>query len=655
MKIPVLARTAGALAVWLFAPTGFAANPTSAPKPLAQTPAELTAGDFFRPPAVSVARLNPGGTHLAMMVAEENTDSTGLRVIDLATMRATGLRGTETHDTYSFHWAGDEKIVFNVIRDNLYATGLFVGHRDRLADAKTINLHDAVEVLGSPRARPDHLFVWIRSNARDEGRQGFLYELDLRREFRGAFGSEFSNSVGQIRPPPKTGVSTWLRDRTGEVRYAVALVNGVPQLFQLLPRNEWKRLPLDLEQFHPLAVDSDPATLLVARRTPHGLRELVRLNIADGTTGPVLHTDEKYDFRNAYVHVSGDDQEVIGLTYAQHTVVQLWWREKDVVLQQTIDQALPGRVNLITNRNRDGTRMVVLSLSDRHPGTFYLYEPEASRLGAIANLAPWLPENLLGEVRLMSFKARDGLALDGYVTLPSNHVPDQPAPMVVLPHGGPWVRDVWGYNPEAQFFASRGYVVFQPNYRGSAGYGADISVTPRAEFRRMHDDVTDGTRALIKSGIADPARIAIVGTSFGGYLAVCGAAFEPDLYRCAVTIAGIFDWERVMREARNLDPDPYRYEQLLRMLGDPRKLREKFEAMSPFHSVGQIKVPIFVAHGGDDRVADSSQSRRLIKAFAKARIPHETMLPAAEGHGFSALKNRVELYERVESFLKKHL
>ncbi|MDP2138045.1 MAG: alpha/beta fold hydrolase, partial [Candidatus Didemnitutus sp.] len=268
---------------------------------------------------------------------------------------------------------------------------------------------------------------------------------------------------------------------------------------------------------------------------------------------------------------------------------------------------------------------------------------------------PWLPENLLGEVRLMTFKARDGLMLDGYVTLPADHVPDRPAPMVVLPHGGPWARDVWGYHPEAQFFASRGYVVFQPNYRGSTGYGADISITPRAEFRRMHDDVTDGTRALIRSGIADPARIAIVGTSFGGYLAVCGAAFEPDLYRCAVTIAGIFDWERVMREARNLDPDPYRYEQLLRMLGDPRKLQEKFEAMSPFHSVSQIKVPVFVAHGGDDRVADSSQSRRLTKALTKARVPHETMFRTDEGHGFSELKNRVELYERVESFLKKHL
>ncbi|MDP2137476.1 MAG: hypothetical protein Q8J74_06435, partial [Candidatus Didemnitutus sp.] len=342
MKIPVLARAACALAAGLLAPANFATETSPTPKPVASTPAELTAGDFFRPPAMKVAWLNPGGTHLAMMVAEEKTDSTGLRVLDLTTRRATGLRGTETHDTYSFRWVGDEKIVFNVIRDKRYATGLFVAHRDRLSDPKTINLHDAVEVLGSPRARPDHLFVWIRSNARDEGRQGGLHELDLRREFRSAFGSEFSNSVGQIRPPPKIGVITWLRDRAGEVRYAIALVKGTPHLFQLLAQNEWKRLALDLEQFHPLAVESDPATLLVARRTPRGLWELVRLNTVDGTTGPVLHTDEKYDFRHAHVHFSGDESEVIGLTYAQHAPGQIWWREKDAALQQTIDQALPG-------------------------------------------------------------------------------------------------------------------------------------------------------------------------------------------------------------------------------------------------------------------------------------------------------------------------
>ena len=160
---------------------------------------------------------------------------------------------------------------------------------------------------------------------------------------------------------------------------------------------------------------------------------------------------------------------------------------------------------------------------------------------------------------------------------------------------------------------------------------------------------------LISAGIADPAHIAIIGASFGGYLAACGAAFEPGLYKCAISIAGVFDWERAMRDARRNDPESYRYEWLLRRLGDPKLQQEKFESMSPLKAAAQIKIPFFIAHGRDDHVADSSQSQRLAKLLRQAGVPCETMFESNEGHGFSTLKNRVELYTRVEAFLKKNL
>jgi dipeptidyl aminopeptidase/acylaminoacyl peptidase len=413
---------------------------------------------------------------------------------------------------------------------------------------------------------------------------------------------------------------------------------------------------LDLDRYRPLAVDVDPDVLFIARLNEQGLRELVRLNTLDGTTGPALHTDSKYDFSDAGVRYSGDEKNVISLVYSRQALTQVWLREEDRALQESIDAALPaGHLNIVTSRSRDGSSLIISSSSDRNPGTVYLFKPKAGTLSVVGELAPWLPEKLLSPVQLITFKTRDGLSLDGYVTLPVGYIPGKARPTIILPHGGPWMRDAWGFNPEAQFFASRGYVVFQPNYRGSSGYNAAISMTPRAEFRRMHDDVTDGARTLIKAGIADPAHMAIVGGSFGGYLALCGAAFEPDFYRCAVTIAGVFDWDRVIREAKTYDTESYRHDWLARTLGDPRKERAKFEAMSPFASVGQIRIPVFVAHGEADPIADSSQSHRLVKALAKNGIPYETLFQRDEGHGFYSLKNRVELYERIELFLKKNL
>lgn len=623
---------------------------------VARTPAELTVEDFFRPPVGRDAKLNSAGTHLAMLASETERDSTGIRIIEIDSKKGTGLRGTKAYDIYSFNWVGDERIVYNVSVTNIYAHGLYAIHRDKPTKSTTLNEKDGVQVMGSPRARPNNLLVWIQKSAENEGRPGGLFEFDVRRDSRSDLGINSRPIGAMITPPPGEGVLGWMRDRDGEVRYAITYTKGVPNLQRRTDDGRWAGVDMDLDLYSPLSVDSDPTVLLVARFAPGGASEIVRFNTVDGSAGPALHTDTKYNLGNARILLADDDRRVAGFTYARQAPVQLWFRDEDSVLQQGIDQALPAnRVNQIVSRSRDGARLLILSSSDRHPGTFYLFEPGKSILRSIVELAPWLPEHLLGEVRPMNFQARDGLVLDGYVTLPAGHDTGKPAPMVVLPHGGPWARNVWGYDPEAQFLASRGYVVFQPNYRGSSGYNESVSVAPRAEFRRMHDDVTDGARELIKAGIADPNRIAIVGASFGGYLAVCGAAFEPDFYRCAVTIAGVFDWERILSDARQDDPVRYRFDRLVKVIGDPRTQEEKFEAMSPIHFAAEIKIPVFIAHGEEDRVADTGQSRRLARSLEKAGVPHETLFLRDEGHGFAAMKNRVELYGRIEAFLKKNL
>jgi len=612
--------------------------------------------DFFRPYTSHDASLNPAGTHLAMLTYEEDADAFGLRIFNVDTKRGDGLRGKKAHDIYSFRWVGDDRIVYSLGVFKLYAHGLFSIHRDKPNAPVTLNVHDQVSVLGSPVARPDNILVWSRATYASRGRSGTLVELDARRDPRNTLRPDLLVVADRIDYPPGEGVLGWLRDRTGEIRYSVGFEKGVPYLHRRGRDGAWTPVNIDLDLCPVLGVDTDPNTVFVARPNANGFRELVRFNTVDGAAGPVIHADEKYDVGDARLLLSDDEQQILGLAYDRQAPTQIWFHDGYAALQQAIDAALPpNRVNRITDFSHDGSRLLIESSSDRHPGTLYLFEPKAGALRSIAEFAPQLPEQLMAEVRPMNFKARDGLVLDGYLTLPVGHDTGQPAPMVVLPHGGPHVRDVWGFNPEAQFLASRGYVVFQPNYRGSSGYNESISETHRFEFRKMHEDVTDGTRALIKAGIADPKRIAIVGGSFGGYLAVCGAAFEPDLYRCAVTIAGVFDWERLMREMRRGGEVSYRYDWMVRRLGDPKQMQEKFDSISPLNSAANIRIPVFIVHGEADRVTDSNQSRRLAGILSAAGVPHETLFADDEGHGFFSMKNRVELYRRMEAFLKQNL
>ncbi len=628
----------------------------AADKPVGFSP--TTAGEipveyFFRPQAVKSASLNPAGTHVAAVTQNHVKDFASLVLFNLAAGTSKGLNGKTDLNIGSCWWAGDERVVFSVVKDNHYAWGLYAAPRDDPTRVTTLNSYDAVEVLGRPRTRPDNLLLWVRQSARNEGRDQGVLEIDLRRNQK--FGEPWNVRRSIPIPHLSTGVLRWFRDREGEVRYALAHNDGAIQLLRQEDDGHWTLVTIDLDADQPLAVDTDNHVLFVAHRNATGGRDLMRLNVTDGTRGPVLHGDEKYDFSQGRLYYSGSEREVVGLAYARQALAQVWFKPEDEDLQRSIDAVLPAEhLNTISSRSQDGQQLLIVSSSDRHPGSLFLLDRTTSRLKQLAEFAPWLPEKLMAPVRLMSYRTRDGLKLDGYVTLPLNRDESRPGPMIVLPHGGPWVRDTWGFDAVSQFFASRGYIVFRPNYRGSAGYNTEISKTPQFEFRKMHDDVTDGVQALVTAKIADPAHLAIVGASFGGYLALSGVAFEPGLYRCAVTIAGVFDWETMMKEDRQ-NENNFRAAWLRRNIGEPKQQREKFEAISPYHSVAQIKAPVFVAHGKDDTNADTGQSRRLVKALKQAGVRYEALFIPDESHGLAEMKHRVELFTRIEAFLQKNL
>ena len=255
-------------------------------------------------------------------------------------------------------------------------------------------------------------------------------------------------------------------------------------------------------------------------------------------------------------------------------------------------------------------------------------------------------------MQLIQYKARDGKSIEAILTLPQGTTKANPAPLLVLPHGGPWASDSLEWNPEVQFFASRGFAILQPNYRGSSGYNWKFSSEDLWDFRKMHEDVTDGVRVMIESKLVDPEKICIMGTSFGGYLALCGATLEPDLYRSAIAISGVFDWEDLLREARSEKHVSARFHLLRQGLGSNSNLASNMETLSPINGVDKIKIPIFVGHGREDEVVGIRQSKKLVSELKKHGVDFTVHFQGGEGHGTLDFQNRVELYSSIAAFLE---
>jgi len=268
-------------------------------------------------------------------------------------------------------------------------------------------------------------------------------------------------------------------------------------------------------------------------------------------------------------------------------------------------------------------------------------------------VSPWLDENELAPMKPIQYTSRDGMTIPGYLTLPVG-AKHENLPVVVNPHGGPWARDGWGFNPEVQFLANRGYAVLQMNFRGSTGYGKEFWQASFKQWgRTMQDDITDGVEWLKEQGIADPSRIGIYGGSYGGYATLAGVTFTPELYACGVDYVGvsnIFTWMAAIPEYWK----PYR-EMLYEMVGHPENDKELLESVSPFFHVDRIQVPMLVAQGANDPRVPKAESDQIVEQLRARGVEVEYMVKDNEGHGFANEENRFDFYRAMESFLGQHL
>ncbi|HEY9280372.1 MAG TPA: S9 family peptidase [Eoetvoesiella sp.] len=320
---------------------------------------------------------------------------------------------------------------------------------------------------------------------------------------------------------------------------------------------------------------------------------------------------------------------------------------------QRVAEQLPGYEIALQSGTRDETKYIVATYNDKTPGSRYIYDATLNTLDKLADINPNLPEHDMAPVQTISYQSRDGLTIHGYLTLPAGKPPKN-LPCVINPHGGPWARDGWGFNPEAQFLANRGFAVLQMNFRGSTGYGRQFWEASFGQWGlKMQDDITDGVHWLIDQGIADASRIAIYGGSYGGYATLAGITGTPDLYAAAVDYVGVSNLLTFMSTI-----PPYwkpMLEKMHSMVGDPERDRERLVATSPALNADKIRTPLLIAQGAHDPRVNKDESDQMVAALKARGVEVEYIVKDNEGHGFHNDENKFEFYERMEKFLIQHL
>lgn len=626
--------------------------------------------DFFRPRVFVNPKLNPSGTHIGAQITG-GADHYYLMTIERTTSKTETLVSQGDTDIGYYEWLNDKRLVFQLNAEKMHALGMLGTDLGTLNRPYPLLMYCGPRLIAIPPANRTRPLIQMDNSALEGGARELVAvtintDVQTGGIFNATNGQYDQTDVSMARdnnrrhilksqPGVKGPLGTgFMADLEGSLEYAFTASDGIPQL-HLLKAGNWQACPIDLDLVNVIGPGRQRGELVVASAPRDGQPgPLQYMDAATGTPGDVLIQDKGYDFAG-WVYRDRVTHQIVGAHYDRAGPHTVWFNEDYAAVQKLLNAQFAGlRVQIIDN-NEAGNLFLVATYSDKQPVIYHWVDLANRSAGLIKNSAPWIDPARMQPMVPLKFKTRDGLSLDAYVTLPAGATKQNPPPLVVLSHGGPWARDTWGFNGEVQFLASRGYAVLQTNYRGSTGSDWMIPYEQRFDFIKMHEDVTDAARTLIKSGLVDPKRVAIMGASFGAYLALSGVTREPAMYRCAVVNAGVFDWEEVIRETKFNQYDNPQFAYLVRHLGDPKKEKEKFEAMSPGRHVANVRVPVFVAHGKDDPVAPVAESRRLVNELQKHKVPHETLFKGGEGHGMGHLDSQVELYGRIEAFLAKNL
>jgi dipeptidyl aminopeptidase/acylaminoacyl peptidase len=452
----------------------------------------------------------------------------------------------------------------------------------------------------------------------------------------------------------KENFDSWYTDNNGVIRMATKTDGvNISYLYRNTERDPFKTLLTTSfkESFFPQSFDANNKNVYVLSNIGRDKIALVEFDPAANKEVKEIYKSPDYDLGSIFYDKK--KKTLASVSWTSEKQEEYFFDKEWEAINAGLKQQFGGYEVAFNGWDDEMKNAIVVTYSDRLRRKVYVYNFTSKETTEVANPFPWIDEKDMAYMKPISYTSRDGLTIHGYLTLPKG-IEAKNLPVVVNPHGGPWARDEWYFNPEVQFLANRGYAVLQMNFRGSTGYGKEFWEASFKEWgKKMQDDITDGVEYLKREGIADPKRIAIYGGSYGGYATLAGVTFTPDLYACAIDYVGVANLFTFMK---TIPPywKPY-LDQWYEMVGNPAKDSLLMAEASPVFHADKIKVPLFVAQGANDPRVNKAESDQMVAALKQRGVEVEYMVKDNEGHGFRNQNNRYDFYGAMEKFLEKHL
>jgi dipeptidyl aminopeptidase/acylaminoacyl peptidase len=607
--------------------------------PVAAADVDALVDLFFQPPEITNLSLSPDGTTIAYQDYVKGART--LCTVDAATLKRVGYIGGpegEGKEISWYEWADKDRLLYRLAKWNKYASDLIstdktLTNRIGLAPDKDIFLMDSTPYVANTALVQDY---------GGDVRHYDVQELDI------ASGRHWLTNVAHN---PGDFVA-WAVDLNGRVCVGYKeRADGYTDLYYRADQaGAWKQLPIP-DRGEVVGFTAKGTAVMLRFPDPQTHRFVVQFFDLERQelTGPRI-SDPGYDvaatdLRDTITH------EIVGLYYQSDHPVFVWFDPQYERLHDEIKHALPALQHWIEGRTASG-EVVVSSWSDVQPDIKWMFDPKTAKARTLRRSRPAVKAAEMSRMEAVTFPGRDGVSLHGFLSRPPGKT--GALPLLLDIHGGPYARDVWGFDSEVQFFAALGYAVLQVNYRGSTGLGDAYELPTILDVLKISiDDIADAVKWATETGVADPARVGIYGASYGGYAAVASAARYPQLYRCALGFAGVYDWEAQMRDAARGGGTYFRWKK--DKWANAATAPEKFRPFSPVHEANAIQCPVWLGHGGADWIVSIEQTKMMTAALKKAGKKVELQTDAWGVHGLPDVEKRRKYYRAVAAFLEKNL
>jgi dipeptidyl aminopeptidase/acylaminoacyl peptidase len=599
---------------------------------------EIPLKDFFKNPERTDYAISPNGKLLSYLAPYNGRLNIFIEPVNGG--EVTRLTDVKERDIAKYIWGNNDTILY--LKDN--------------AGDENFHLYSVfTDGSGSKDLTP---FGNTRTNINNEldiSKDEILIELNKENpELFDVYRLNFETGEMKLAAKNPGNVSAWAADHNGTIRVAIT-TDGVNTsvLYRDSEAEDFKTVLTThfKDSLTPLFFTFDNKNIYASSNLGRDKSAIVEYDLKNNMEVKIIFEHPEVDVSS--LKYSKKRKVLTALSYVTWKVEREFLDDDIRNVYSRLEKELGKYDIVITDVDDNEEKYIVGAYSDRSHGSYYLYDKTADSLKKVCDISPWLNENEMSKMKPVKYTTRDGLEINGYLSLPVG-IEHKDLPVVVNPHGGPWARDYWGYNPEVQFLANRGYAVLQVNFRGSVGYGRKFWESSFKQWgKTMQNDITDAVNWLIEKKIADPKRVAIYGGSYGGYAVLAGLAFTPDIYAAGVDYVGVSNLFTFMK---SIPPywKPY-LDMFYEMVGDPVADKTLLEEASPVFHVDKIKAPLFIAQGRMDPRVNVNESDQMVEALKKRGIDVPYMVKDNEGHGFHNEENRFDFYEAMERFLSEHL